>query len=335
MPTLQDVARHAGVSTATVSKVLSNTPYFTEETRQKVMDAVTVLGYRPNLLARALSSGRTHTIAVAFPYVYDAIFKDPLVMQILEGIEAVCTQNDYNILLSTPHLTADGPDDQHQRMIQSGFIDGLIAIDNIRLSSVTEYAQQNNVPAVTLGYHPGTHHVYSDDLSGAQALMSHVLGLGHRRIAVLTIAPGNFAIEERERGLRLAAAACGVHDYPVALGDFSTESGYRVARDLHAAHPDLTAIICLNDRMAIGAMHYCRQAGLRVPQDISVVGYDNIAMSNVISPTLTTIDQKAGEMGETAARVMVDVLAGSTNLPSSVVIQPELVVRDSSGAPPA
>src|SRR5215207_9299732 len=102
MPTLQDVAKKAGVSTATVSKVLSNTPYVSDATKAKVLEAVEALGYRPNLAARALSSGKTHIIAVVFPYIFDAIFKDPLVMAILEGVESVCTEQHYNILLSTP-----------------------------------------------------------------------------------------------------------------------------------------------------------------------------------------------------------------------------------------
>ncbi|MBN8618508.1 MAG: LacI family DNA-binding transcriptional regulator, partial [Anaerolineae bacterium] len=108
MPTLQDVAQKAGVSTATVSKVLSNTPYVSETTRLKVMEAVNELGYTPNLAARGLSSGKTHIIAVVFPYMYEAFFTDPLVLLILQGIEGECTQRGYNILLSTPRLRANG-----------------------------------------------------------------------------------------------------------------------------------------------------------------------------------------------------------------------------------
>lgn len=333
MPTLQDVARHAGVSTATVSKVLSNTPYFTEETRQKVMQAVQALGYRPNLLARALSSGKTHTLAIAFPYIYDAIFKDPLVMHILEGVEAVCTQNHYNILLNTPHLTPDGPDEHYQRLVQSGFIEGIITIDNIRLSSVTALAVQNNIPAVTLGYHQGDYIVRSDDFCGGQILMDYLLSLGHRRIGVISIAPGNFAIEGREAGMRDVAKNAGIDHLPVALGDFSTTSGYNAAQDLHTTYPDLTAIACLNDRMAIGALRYFQNAGLNVPRDVSVTGYDNIAISGITNPPLTTIDQQPGKLGETAAQMLLSILKGDQATPSSVVLQPQLLVRGSCSAP--
>src|SRR5690606_4338433 len=151
MPTLQDVAKRAGVSTATVSKVLSNTPYFTEETRLKVMAAVDELGYLPHLGARALSMGKTHIVAVVFPYIYDAIFKDPLVMQILEGIESESTQRGYNLLLSTPRLSKDGPDLHFQQMIRSGYLDGMIAIDNVPLASVAKSAYDRKIPHVVIG----------------------------------------------------------------------------------------------------------------------------------------------------------------------------------------
>lgn len=319
MPTLQDVAKYAGVSTATVSKVLSNTPYFTEETRQKVMEAVKALGYRPNLAARALSSGKTHIIAVVFPYIYDAIFKDPLVMHILEGIETASTAKGYNILLSTPRLSDEGPEEAYMQLIQSGYIEGMIAIDNVPIASVGAVAEAHNIPVIGIGYHPMTYTVRSDDYKGGSLLFEHAYALGHRQIGIITVETGiNYAIEGRLEGLFHAAAEHGMAQgtMPVAIGNFSTSSGAKAAAELMQEHPDLTALLCLNDRMAVGAIQHMHELGKSVPDDITIIGYDNIALAAVINPPLTTIDQHPGRLGETAFNMLLDVLNGET--PTSV-----------------
>ncbi|MEO0564175.1 MAG: LacI family DNA-binding transcriptional regulator, partial [Chloroflexota bacterium] len=136
MPTLTEVAKRAGVSTATVSKVLSNTPYFTEETRQKVMQAVEEIGYIPNLAARALSTGKTHIIGVVFPYIFDTVFTDPLVMEILQGIETVCREQGCSVLLSTPRIDDGEVENSYVQLIRSGYLDGIIALDNVPVASV-------------------------------------------------------------------------------------------------------------------------------------------------------------------------------------------------------
>lgn len=331
MPTLQDVAKRAGVSIATVSKVLSNTPYFTEETRDRVMLAVRELGYMPNLAARALSSGKTHIIAVVFPYVYDAIFKDPLVMQVLEGIESVTSERGYNILLSTPRLTSDGPDDNYQQLIHSGYIEGLIAIDNVPLASVGKTAIERSIPSVVLGYAPARYSVRSDDHSGGEQLVRHVVDLGHQRVGVISVPETmNYAINERMSGVRAALGAANIdlHDRDTAYSDFSSEGGYHACAELNVRERGMTAIICLNDRAAFGAIQYLKEQGMRVPEDVSVVGYDNIAASSIFTPHLTTIDQKASAQGQYATQMLFDILNGQS--PDPVVVPVELITRSST-----
>jgi DNA-binding LacI/PurR family transcriptional regulator len=136
MPTLKEVALRAEVSTATVSKVLSNTPYVSDETRSRVLKAVEELGYVPNLAARALSKGRTYIIGVIFPYRYDQMFGDPHMLTILEGIETVCAQRDYSMLLSTPKIPVT-ESEQYQRLIRSGYLDGVIAMETVASSPVS------------------------------------------------------------------------------------------------------------------------------------------------------------------------------------------------------
>lgn len=334
MPTLLDVAKRAGVSTATVSKVLSNTPYFTPETRQKVMQAVEELGYIPNLAARALSSGKTRIIAVVFPYLYDTIFTDPLVLRILEGIESECRKRGYNMLLSTPKLTARGVDVHYRQLIQSGYIDGVIALDHVPNASAIEPTLKKGIPAVAIGYYPTQYSVQSDDLSGASQMMQHVTGLGHQRIGIIDV-PENlhYSIQHRLAGLRAGVGASGL-DFdamPREEGDFSNTSGSACAARLLARNPDLTAIICLNDRMAMGAIQYARTIGRDVPKHLTVVGYDDIPMAAAFSPPITTVDQQAPELGHASARMLFDVLDGGS--PDPVVLPTYLVVRQSSAPP--
>jgi LacI family transcriptional regulator len=333
MPTLLDVARLAGVSTATVSKVLANKPYFTVETRDKVMQAVDELGYVPHLPARALSSGKTHILAVVFPYLYDAIFTDPLVLRILEGIESECSQRGYNILLSTPKLTADGPDMNYMQLMQSGYIEGLIAMDNIPTSSVIAPARKRNLPAIAIGYYETEFSVQSDDFSGAHQLIDHVIELGHRRIGFITVAAErHYSMQYRLDGLRAGMRKAGL-DFdaaPLVVGDFSTKSGADAAQSLLAEFPDLTALVCINDRMAMGAIQYARHSGRDVPSDLTVVGYDDIPMAAAFSPALTTVDQQAPALGRAAAQMLFAVLEGKK--PGSIRLPTYLVVRQSSAS---
>ncbi|MCD4684948.1 MAG: LacI family transcriptional regulator [Anaerolineae bacterium] len=332
MPTLEDVAKRAGVSTATVSKVLSNTPYFTDETRRKVLRAVKELGYVPNLAARALSTGKTHIIAVVFPYVYEAIFTDPNVMHILEGIEAECTSRGYNMLLSTPNLSDSEADLHYLQLIQSGYLDGVIAIDAYPQASALEPVQAKGIPAVAIGYSAASHYVRHDDQTGGRAMIEHLFALGHTRIGVIDVPENmNYGAQARLRGLRAACADAGVsfETLPVRHGDWATESGTTCAAELLTAHPYLTALLCLNDRMAMGAIQQARVMGRTVPDDLTITGYDDIPTAALFAPPLTTVSQRAPEQGQAAARMLFDILDGGD--PDPVELSPRLRVRQSSG----
>ncbi len=336
MPTLQDVAKRAGVSTATVSKVLSNTPYFTDETRDKVMRAVKELGYVPNLAARALATGKTHIIAAVFPYIYDPIFKDPLVMNILEGVEAECTPRGYNLLLSTPQLSTNGDLDSHyKQLVQSGYIDGVITIDNVPLASALPLVNETGIPAVATGYHEAEYYVYSDDYRGGMLLIQHLLELGHQKIGIITVPEtANLAVNRRIDAIKTVAADAGLDFDAIPIdygGNYSIESGAKAASNLLQKHPELTALLCLNDRMAIGAIQQARRMERSIPDDLTVVGYDDIPTAALFTPSLTTINQHALKVGHAAARMLFDILDGKS--PDPMVWPVELIVRDSSAAP--
>jgi LacI family transcriptional regulator len=334
MPKLQDVARRAGVSIATVSKVLSNTPYFSTETREKVLEAVKELGYRPHFAGRALSTGKTHIVGVVFPYIYDSILKDPLVLAIIEGIEDELNQQGYNLLLHTPRLTSESVDESYTELLRSGYLDGMIAIDSVPHSPLPEMAQTYGIPLVVLGYHNPILQVHSDDYRGGQLLMAHIIGLGHQQIGIIAIPPNkNVAVNERVRGLRDTAQANGLNfdALPRVDGNYSAKSGAQALQDLIKQHPHLTAVICLNDRMAIGAIQQLQKNGVRVPDEMTVVGYDNLSLAELMTPPLTTVSQHASQLGSKSAQMLLELLNGNT--PSTAVLAPTLITRGTSAKP--
>lgn len=331
MATLSDVAKLAGVSTATVSKVISNTPYFTEETRQKVMAAIRELNYTPNLAGRALASGKTEIIAVVFPYINDPLFTDPFVLYMLQGIERECHANGYNMLLSTPRLSNGGPDEHYMRLIRSSYLDGIIALDNVPQASVLAPAQERGLPSIAIGYHPANVYVRTDDFGGGRQSLRHVLDLGHEQIGIISVDDNlNFSINHRLDGIRAEAEAAGLdaNSFYWTEGDFSVSSGAAAAAALLDLNPHLTALISVNDRMAMGAIQEIRERGLRVPEDISVIGYDDIPAAASFSPPLTTVNNEAPMLGQTAAKLLFDVLDGKTV--QSTILPTQLITREST-----
>ncbi|MCS6844341.1 MAG: LacI family transcriptional regulator [Caldilineales bacterium] len=339
--TIYDVAKRAGVSTATVSKVLSNTPYVSEATRAKVLAAVAELGYVPSLAARGLTKARTYLLALVIPYTSDYLYSDPHLLELFRGIEQETRAREYQILLSTADRKMAGAHavesaaEPYQRAVRSQYADGVIVVASSAFGSETPPPLAQQLPTVGIGYHAlgGRHTVHSDDRSGAAAATRHLLALGHRRIGVITAVPQITALLRRLEGHRQALAEAGVPWDPALMvwGDFSDASGYRAVEPLLALPHRPTAIFSFNDRMAMGATKRLREAGLRVPEDVSVVGFDDIPAAAFFDPPLTTVRQPAREMGVAAARLLFDLIEGRPAEAEEIVLPTELVVRSSTG----
>jgi DNA-binding LacI/PurR family transcriptional regulator len=337
MATLKDVAKRAKVSVSTASRILSNSSKekFAEATHVKVLRASLELGYRPNFAARALASGKSNIIAVVFPRIYDTPFTALASLQILTGIEAFCSQNGYHLLLSSPRIIDGNVDNNFVDLLAGGYPDGVIVDGHFCIDPLMDILQQFELPTVMLGYHPHTYYLRSDNLLGGRLLMEHLLDFGHRHIAIIGTPDGiSLAADQRLRGIRLAAEERGLSfdAMPRANGNFSLESGAAAARDLLLTNSELTAIIALNDRMAMGAIRQLREAGCLVPEQVSVVGYDDLPQSREFNPPLTTINQQLGSWGSIAMAMMQQLLAGEEA--QSIVLPPQLVVRNSSGPLP-
>jgi len=340
--TLKEVAKRAAVSTATVSRVLSNTSYVSKETRARVLEAVEALGYTPNLAARALSKGRTYIIGVVFPYNYDLLFYDPFVLTIVQGIETVCTQRGYSLLLNTPRIPI-AQSEQFQRLMRSGYLDGVITMETIPSDPISTLVARHGYPCVAIGSQteqkcPNT--VDVDDYGGAREIAAYLIGLGHRDFGVVGVDPAQLTSAIRRlMGYRAAFTDAGLDfdHVPQVHGAFSVQSGYEAASRLLRISPKRpTAILCMNDRMAMGVIQRLIAEGLRVPDDVTVVGFDDIPGAEYFTPPLTTVRQPAHALGASAMQMLFGLMDSKESFEREfppVIFKPELVIRQSADIP--
>jgi DNA-binding LacI/PurR family transcriptional regulator len=338
MPTIDEIARLAHVSQATVSKVLNNRPYVSSATRARVERVIAETGFVPSQRARGLTQRRSFILGLLIPYTSDQLFADPHLLEIMRGIEAEANQHDYNLLLSTARAPVEAAS-AFTRLLRSDVIDGAIVVETLDVQQFAASLTQQPAPWVVVGYsgRADMPAVHADDFGGALAATQHLLALGHRRIGVISASPRPYALEERLRGVRAALAQAGLAlDEDLLLtGDFSPESGAVGASALLDRTEPPTAIFALNDRMALGAVRAVAARGMRVPDDLSVVGFDDIALATLVTPTLTTVRQPGYALGGAAAAALFALLNGLGPAEVPAILPTELIVRGTTAAPRA
>lgn len=337
MATIDEVAERAGVTRGTVSKVLSGTYNASPRTRAKVEQAAAELGYRPNLAARALSKGHTFVVGLLIPYDPDQLFADPHLLDIIRGVEAAANSRDYNVLLSTAHRPND-PTSAYSRVLRSKYVDGMVVIEGPDMLAIAEQLKQQPSPWVISGYAPAGSEAYSvhaDDPAITAKLTNHLLALGHRRIGVISSELRLRTFDKRLEGFHQALHAHELACDPslIVFGDMSVESGYRAAAQLLARPEPPTAIWALNDRMALGALQWAREHGVRVPTDLSIAGFDDIPAAVLSDPPLTTVRLPSYQEGQAAIEMVFQLLDGEI-LPREVLVPTDVIVRGSTGAAP-
>ena len=335
MATIFEVAKRAGVSTATVSRVLSNPSMVAPDTRRKVMAAVERLRYAPNAAAKNLRMLRSRKLLVTVPDI-----SRPLFSLILQGIEESANREGYSVLLGDTHYD-QGREERYAAMLFEKQADGLIFLGR-KLSKGVETLVRGKTsgraPVVNaLGFEPqlGIPSIQIDNATAAADAMDHLYRLGHRKIGLVTGPPLSFVSAERLRGATLRAKKEKADkDTIVMNGDFSVDSGVVAGERLLGRTDPPTAIFCFNDEMAMGVLHTARRRKIRVPDDVSIVGVDDIRYARFVDPPLTTVAQPMREMGEYAVRVLLGILHGDEKPPECVRLPHTLVVR-SSTAPPS
>ena len=326
--TMRDVARQANVSINTVSRVVNGYGEVSAATRQRVLAAIDELGYRPNALARSLVSGKSQSVALIIPQITDPFFPE-----VVLGVESVARQQGYSVLLCN---TNDDPQQEidYINMLAGKQVDGFILCGSRLDEQQLQWAAgRQRIAAVTSRRPHGVSVIALRGDSGLRTITSHIIQLGHRRIGHVGSAIGSGG--ERTTGYRQALMAHGmpVDEGSIAIVQRATiDTGRTAARELLQRHPDITAITCFNDLVAIGALLACADLGRRVPDDVSVAGFDDIDLASLVSPALTTMRIPRFNLGQMVMELMLRVIADQGIHAESLAVEPELVVRQSCGA---
>ncbi|MDR7420044.1 MAG: LacI family DNA-binding transcriptional regulator [Armatimonadota bacterium] len=329
--TIHDVAQAAGVSVATVSRVVSGSVHHVRpETRARVQAAVTQLRYRPNLVARGLKQRVTHTVGLIVPDI-----SNPFFPAIARGVEDVASRAGKGVLLcnTDEDLTKERA---YLNLLDTRMVDGLIFATVGTNPGHLRMLRRRGVPVVLIARAPrgvGIDAVLVDNRRGTREATEHLLRLGHRKIAFIggpTTLPD---AAERRTGYEEALAAAGIPVAPALIrdGGFRAEGGAAAVGALLDQRVPFTAIVAANDLMAIGAMEKLRRRGRRIPDDVAIVGFDDITFARLVEPRLTTVAQPKYRMGCLAMERLLEVIGGDRR-PRRAVLEPKLVVRDSCGA---
>lgn len=332
-PTIYDVARLAGVSTATVSRALNDSGKIAPATRRAIEAAVEQLGYRPNTIARSLVTKATQTIALLLPDI-----SNPFYASLVSGIQQHALKSGNTMLLCMTEGNAE-QEEQYLSLLRAKQVDGAL-VDGLVLppERIARFVE-DGFPIVCLDRDvdsPSVPLVQVDNRLGARLAIDHLLSLGHRRIAHVTGAPSRIA-EERLAGYgeSLASVGLAVDRNLVARGGFTEEGGYTATKLLLESGLEPTAVFAANDLSALGAITAIAAAGLLVPADVSVVGFDDLRLAAFTSPPLTTVQQPAVEIGEHAAQLLLDLIQGRAPEQLRFLHEPKLIVRESTAPPRA
>ncbi|NJN28181.1 MAG: LacI family transcriptional regulator [Cyclobacteriaceae bacterium] len=329
--TILDIARELGISKSTVSRVLQNTYDVNPETRQKVLDKMQQMNYRPNMMARNLKKGSTSVIGVNIP-----AFDIPFYSQAISGIQNEAARQGYNILTCQSNEDVNTELKNIETLLASQ-VDGLLISISKTARNVMHLLelQRNNIPVVLFNRVAGQmdfSKVYVNDFDGAHKMVNYLIGKGHKKIAHIA-GPGNLSLSKnRIEGYKASLKAHGISFAEELLieGDFSFADGARCMNELLDRQLEIDAIFCVCDSMALGCMQVLKQRGYRIPKDIAVAGYTNDPAAEYVDPGLTTIAQPSYQIGVEAAALLIRKIKNPAYPRQDVILDTELIIRNSA-----
>jgi LacI family transcriptional regulator len=313
--------------------VINDHPNVNPETRERVLQVVADTGFRPDPIARSLSSRRAGIIGLVIPLAIQSLFEDPFFARLMQGISQGCNRYDYTLslfLLHTPEVEAK----LYPRISRRQLLDGVIVTAARNGDPLIPQLLASQVPFVLHGRHedPRASFVEVDNANGAYMAVTHLVRLGRRRIGLITGPSGSLAAEDRKRGFlnALLERRVPVDEDLIIHGDFTENGSYESMQRLLPHQPD--AVFAASDTMALGALRALRNAGKRVPEEVAVVGFDDMPQAATANPPLTTVRQPIQEAGALAVEMLIDILKNGAEPPRRVILPTELVIRDSCGS---
>ena len=331
--TLEDIAKRCGVSRSTVSRVINNHPNVSDKVRKRVQKEIKNTGFRPHAAARALVSQRSWTIGLVLPRSVNSFFTDPYYPRLIQGIAQGCNQLKYTLGL---YLLTDAEDEEEifPRISRSGSLDGILFQSDQIGDQLIDRLAQSGIPMVIIGrpfHNDNISYIDIDNVSAAKTAMRHLISLKYRRIGTIT-GPLNTTVGiDRKNGYLQALQEEGypINEKLIVEGDFTEDKGYAGMLKILPEKPD--AVFVASDQMAIGAMRALREKGLRVPEDVAIIGFDDLPLSNSADLHLSTMHQPVSEFGVKAVEFLNDMIVNGTTPPRHIIMGAELVVRESCG----
>lgn len=333
MPTLEEIARLSQVSRSTVSRVINNDPNVSPDTRQRVTQVIRELNFHPNRAARSLAGGRTHVLGLVIPRAIVSFFYDPFFPLLLQGITSTCNARDYSVML---WLAEPG---EEQRMVQQvlgiGLIDGILITSILINDQIVKRLTTSDLPFVVIGRYADIEcacYVNVDNVNSAREAVTYLLSIQRQRVATITGPIRLYEGLDRRDGYLAALKDRGIPVDPnlIVEGDFTEEGGYQAALRLLPHKPD--AIFTASDLMAVGALRAIQEVGLRVPEDIALVGFDDLPIASRTQPPLTTMRQPIPRLGSAATEMLIDLIEHPADQPRRVILPTELIIRKSCGS---
>ncbi|MBY6036502.1 LacI family transcriptional regulator [Fictibacillus nanhaiensis] len=328
-PTIKDVARHANVSIATVSRIINGLPGYSEDTKKKVEEAIEALGYQPNAIARGLINKRTQTIGVLFPEV-----SGMLSSEVLEGVENAAHDGGFSVIVCNT-ASSGKRTVKYLRLLQEKRVDGIIFASEDVTEEYYKIFQEMKVPVVLVSTasHYELPFVRVNDFEGAFQATEYLINKGHKKIGMIGGSVNDpIAGVPRMKGFEEALLA---HELPFSANHITTNEGYRFQNGKESLPillehlPEMTALFAASDEMAIGAMSAAHQLGIKVPEELSIIGYDNLKIAEMCYPALTTVSQPLKDMGQTAGDILVKLIKGKEKEAESRYMPFSIVERQS------
>ncbi|WP_419890751.1 LacI family DNA-binding transcriptional regulator [Paenibacillus xylanexedens] len=328
--TIYDIAREAGVSIATVSQVINGKGKISEKRRAEIMEIMERLHYQPSAIAAALTGKQTYTLGLLVPDI-----SNPYFAELARAVEDRSRQLGYSVVI----CSTDNKDERVERylnLLQQKRVDGMMIGTGIDNAEILSPLLQQSIPVALIARHMpslSVHTVTIDDILGGALAAEHLLELGHTRVAVLSEPSKVSSSQERVRGFRETLIKAGYTLEPNQIRESAADlsSAKKEALLLLGEKDHPTGLFCCNDIQAIGALQAAKELGLRVPEDVSIIGFDNTILASVTSPPLTTVAQPIEELGHRAVDLLIEELKDERKEPQKIVLKPELVIRESAG----